>query len=165
MALHLNLTDQEASSKAREYTVLPTGSYACNIVEIKEEVVRPGSDNTGKPYWNVQFTVDEPGSEYDGRYIYSNLMMFEGAAFLIKQLVEVLFPDMLDGNQLSIPEADAFQAKKVRVVGTKYSAGSSIKKRGKIVGKRENDAFEVKGFKSIEDAPSRKSSAGNSLLP
>lgn len=162
MTLRLNLSDNEANSKAREFTVLPTGSYNCNIVEIKEETVKPGSQNAGKPYWNVLFVVDQ-GDQYDGRRIYTNLMLFEGAAFLIKQLVEVLFPDMLEGNQLSIPEPEAFEQKKVAVIGRKFVAGSSIKRGGKIIGTRDTDEFSVSGFKAADQQ--QKKSSDSSLLP
>lgn len=162
MALRLNLSDTEAKSTAREFTVLPSGSYLCNIVEIKEEVVKPGSQNAGKPYWNVLFVVDQ-GDQYDGRRIYTNLMLFEGAAFLIKQLVEALFPDMLEGNQLSIPESDAFIGQQVLVIGRKFPAGSSIKRGGKIVGTRDTDEFSVAGFKKADSRP--KKSGDTSLLP
>lgn len=164
MALRLNLTDNEAKSTAREFTVLPTGAYLCNIVEIKEEQVKPGSQNAGKPYWNVMFVVDQAGDQtYNGRRIYTNLMLFEGAAFLIKQLVEVLFPDMLDGNQLSIPESDAFIGKQVLVIGRKFAAGSSIKRGGKVVGTRDTDEFSVSGFKKADQA--QKKTGDSSLLP
>lgn len=162
MALRLNLSDNEAKSTAREFTVLPTGTYICNIVEIKQEEVKPGSQNAGKPYWNVLFVVDQ-GSEYDGRRIYTNLMLFEGAAFLVKQLVEVLFPEMLEGNQLTIPDADAFIGKQVAVVGRKFAAGSSIKRGGKIVGTRDTDEFSVAGFKAAGTVV--KKTGDSSLLP
>lgn len=164
MALRLNLSDNEAKSTAREFSVLPTGSYICNIVEIKQEEVKPGSQNAGKPYWNVLFVVDgAQGDQYNGRRIYTNLMLFEGAAFLIKQLVEVLFPEMLEGNQLSIPDADAFIGKKVAVIGRKFPAGSSIKRGGKIVGNRDTDEFSVSGFKASGDVA--KKTGDSSLLP
>lgn len=164
MTLRLNLSDNEAKSTAREFSVLPTGTYPCNIVEIKQEEVKPGSLNAGKPYWNVLFVVDgAPDKQYDGRRIYTNLMLFEGAAFLIKQLVEVLFPEMLEGNQLSIPDADAFIGKKVAVVGRKFPAGSSIKRGGKIVGTRDTDEFSVSGFKAADTLV--KKTGDTSLLP
>lgn len=162
MSLKLNLTDQEASSTAREFTVLPTGTYACNIVEIKEQSVKPGSQNAGKPYWNMLLVVDQ-GGQYDGRRIYTNLMLFEGAAFLVKQLVEVLFPEMLEGNQLTIPDPEAFEGKRVAIVGRKYASGSSIKRGGKIVGTRDSDEFAVTGFKSANEAG--KTPSNPSLLP
>lgn len=167
MGFKLNLSDNEAKSTAREFTVLPTGSYVCNIVEIKEETVKPGSQNAGKPYWNVMLVVDQDGSDedkkYNGRRIYTNLMLFEGAAFLIKQLVEALFPDMLEGNQLTIPDSDAFLGKKVLVIGRKFAAGSSIKRGGKVVGTRDTDEFSVNGFKPADQQ--QKKTGDTSLLP
>lgn len=163
MGFKLNLSDNEAKSTAREFSVLPTGTYLCNIVEVKEEVVKPGSQNAGKPYWNVLFVVDQGDKQYDGRRIYTNLMLFEGAAFLIKQLVEVLFPEMLEGNQLTIPDSDAFIGKKVAVLGRKFPAGSSIKRGGKIVGTRDTDEFSVSGFKAADQQ--QKKTGDSSLLP
>lgn len=162
MSLKLNLTDQEAKSTAREFTVLPTGTYLCNIVEIKPQEVKPGSQNSGKPYWNVLLVVDQ-GGQYDGRRIYTNLMLFEGAAFLIKQAVEILFPEMLDGNSLTIPDPEAFEGKRIAIVGRKYAMGSSIKRGGKIVGTRDNDEFAVTGFKAADETT--KTTSKTSLLP
>lgn len=162
MSLKLNLTDQEAKSTAREFSVLPTGTYLCNIVEVKDAEVKPGSPNAGKPYYNIRLVVDQ-GGQYDGRPIYTNIMLFEGAAFLAKQLVEVLFPDMIDGNQLTIPDPDAFEGKRVAVVGRKYSAGSNIIRNKKIVGTRDADEFQVTGFKAADQA--EKTTTKPSLLP
>lgn len=167
MGFKLNLSDNEANSTAREFTVLPTGAYLCNIVDIKEEVVKPGSQNAGKPYWNVLFVVDQDGTEedkkYNGRRIYTNLMLFEGAAFLIKQLVEALFPEMLEGNQLTIPDPEAFLQKQVLVLGRKFAAGSNIKRGGKVVGTRDTDEFSVSGFRPANTQ--QKKSGDSSLLP
>lgn len=160
--LRINLTEQEATSVAREYSVLPTGGYVCNITDIKVMEVKPGAKNAGKPYWNVKFVVDQ-GSKYDGKHIYSNIMLFSGAAYQIKQLVEAVFPDLISGNELTVPDADAFLGKRVLVYGQKYSEGTDIKKGGKPTGeKRDRDSFEVKSFKAVVE--SERPSSNTSLL-
>jgi hypothetical protein len=160
--LRLNLSDDEAGSTAREYTVLPTGSYICNIIEVNEKTVKPGSNNVGKPYWNVKLVVDQGHKEYDGKPIYANLMLFKGAAFLVVQLVRATFPELIEGNDISIPRPESLCGKRVTVVGRKFVAGSDIKKGGKPTGrKRDTDQFEVTGFKTVEE-PARP--AGNTTL-
>lgn len=153
--LRLNLTDQEASSEARTYEVPPSGAYMCNIVELNDETVKPGSDNAGKPYWRARFVIDQ-GSQYDGTPLFSNIMLFEGAAFQITQLVRSVFPDLIDGNTLSIPAGDAFIGKQVLVTGIKHRAGSNMVRKGKIVGKYEKDQFDVKGFRAVDNTAPKK---------
>lgn len=153
--LRLNLTDQEAKSEARTYDVPPSGAYICNIVELNDEVVKPGSDNTGKPYWRARFVIDQ-GSPHDGTPLFSNIMLFEGAAFQIKQLVQAVFPELLEGNQLSIPSSEAFLGKQVVVTGIRHKEGSNMVRKGKITGKYEKDQFDVKGFRAVEKTATKK---------
>lgn len=159
MALRLNLSNQEAESKPRSFSPLPSGEYLCNIVEIQEKTVKETAKNAGRPYWNIRFVVDQ-GDQYDGRNIFANVMLFEGALYSIKQLVEAVFPDMVDGNDLTVPDADAFEGKQVVVVGLRYPAGSKEKKTGRV---REQDEFDVRGYKSSNVAA--KKAPNSSLLP
>jgi hypothetical protein len=162
MPLKLNLSDQEAQSEARSFEVLPTGQYLCNIVEIKEETVKPGSTNTGKPYWNVRFVVDE--GKYEGRTIYANIMLFEGALYGIKQLVQAVFPDNVAGNELTVPDPLDFEGRQVVVTGQKNLAGSKIKRKGAVIGTRDRDTFEVKGYRAA-DQTRAKTTSKSDLLP
>lgn len=160
--LKLNLSDQEVKSEARTYEIPPSGAYVCNIVELGDEVVKPGSENSGKPYWRARFVIDQ-GSTFDGTPLFSNIMLFEGAAFQIKQLVQAVFPELLDGNELFIPSSEAFIGKQVVVTGLKHKAGSNMVRKGKIVGRYEKDQFDVKGFKAADTVA--KKTANDSDLP
>lgn len=162
--LKLNLTDQEAKSEARTYEVPPSGQYICNIVELTTETVKPGSDNAGKPYWRARFVIDQ-GSKFDGTPLFSNIMLFEGSAYQITQLVRSVFPELLEGNQLRIPNSEAFMGKQVMVTGVKHREGSNMIRKGKIVGKYEKDQFDVKGFKAVDMSAVPKKSANESDLP
>lgn len=160
--LRLNLTNEEAQSEARSYEVPPSGAYLCNIVELNDETVKPGSDNAGKPYWRARFVIDM-GSQFDGTPLFSNIMLFEGAAFQISQLVKAVFPELLDGTELRVPNSEAFMGKQVIVTGLKHRAGSNMVRKGKIVGKYEKDQFDVKGFKAVDKTVVKKSANDNDL--
>lgn len=168
--LRLNLTDQEAKSEVRTYEVPPTGAYVCNIVDLTDEYVRPDSpNNAGKPYWNARFVIDQ-GSKYDGTALYCRIMLFEGAARQIKQLVQAVFPELLEGNELRIPPADKFMGKQVLVVGIRHKEGSNMTRKDKatgkykVVGKYDRDVFDIAGFKAV-DPTGVKKSANDSDLP
>ena len=163
-SLRLNLTDSEAKSVARSFEVLPTGSYLCNVVGIDEKEVSQGV-NADKPFWNIHFVVDVTNGKYEGSHIYTNVMLFEGALYSAKQLVESVFPDQVDGNSINIPAAEAFYGKQVVVIGQKFKEGSEIKRQGKVTGHREKDVFEVRGFKPASTSTANKTKVENSLLP
>lgn len=163
-SLRLNLTDNEAKSVARSYEVLPTGSYLCNIVGIDEKEVGQGA-NAGKPFWNIHFVVDAANGKYEASHIYTNVMLFEGALYSAKQLVESIFPEQLNGNSINIPAPEAFYGKQVLVIGQKFKEGSEIKRQGKVAGTRDKDTFEVRGFKPASASVSATKSKGDSLLP
>ena len=60
--LKVNFSDAEVSSEARSFEALPTGEYYCRITDnvIKES---QSEKNRGKPYWALEFTVqDGPSS-------------------------------------------------------------------------------------------------------
>lgn len=167
--LKLNLTDQEAASEVRTYVVPPTGGYICNIVDLQEEQVRPDSpNNAGKPYWSARFVIDQ-GSEHDGTSLYCRIMLFEGALRQIKQLVQAVFPEAIEGNKITIPPADKFLGRQVLVVGRRNKEGSNMTRKDKVtgkykvVGKYERDQFDVLGFKAVD--ASAKKSAKDSDLP
>lgn len=160
MGLKLNLSDQEANSKARSTFVPPTGEYLCNIVEVQEKEVKPGAKNAGKPFWNIRFVVDQGDNKYDGSSIFSNVMLFEGALYSIKQLVESVFPELVNGQELTVPDPEAFEGKQVVVVGIKRAAGSKDKKSQRVI---EQDTFDVRGFKPSTAKP--KTTEKSELLP
>jgi hypothetical protein len=149
--LKVNMTDKEATSKVRD--VLPSGEYLCNIVNGSTETVRPDKPNKGKPYWKVQFVVQE--GPYAGSSINATVMLFENALYSLSQLLKALGYEVNTGD-LIVPNLDTMFGKPVIVKGFKRPAETKD-------GQDLQERFEVKGYKKPADA---KPKTGNtSLLP
>lgn len=155
--LRINLTQEEANAEVKVYEVPPTGKYLVNIVDIEEKKCGLESKNPGKPYWKTRFVIDE--GKYAGQSIFTNIMLFSPATFLILPLVKSLFPHMIDGLVLDIPDASALIGKQVLLVGRKWNENTK-RKNGSV---REYAEFQVTGFLPAENA--QKTTTEPDLLP
>jgi len=168
MGLKVNFSKTEAESKPRE--IPPTGEYTCTILNLEERAVKPGVDdsgkpkaNTGKPYWNVDFLIEE--GPYEGNHLFANIMLFgenEGAKEgTLRQLVHFLkalgYEIPLDGSDFFLPETIDLMGKRINVSGSKKLAGYD-----KRAGRDLNDRFEVRNYKP---ARSLTKSGNSSILP
>lgn len=156
MGLKVNFSKDEAESKARE--VIPTGEYTCNIAEIELREVKPGSPNVGKPFWNVQFVVDE--GDYAGNRVFANIMLFEGKDGTLGQLsqfLKALGYDVTPG-EFELPEADDLIGKALNVRGVKKGAGYDKK-----AGRDLNERWQVSGYKPAKTVTAK--TGNTSLLP
>ena len=153
MGLKVNFSQDEAESTARE--VVPTGEYACKIVEIQDREVKPGSLNVGKPYWNIRFVVQD--GPYAGSSLYGNIMLFEGKDGTLSTLSQFLKAMGFDvqAGEFELPEIEELVSRDVNVRGTKYPAGN-------VKGKELPERFQIKGYKSAGVVAKAGSS---SLLP
>lgn len=85
--LHVNFSEKEAASEARDYTPLPTGKYHCSVTDI--EIARSTSKkNAGKPYYKMELTVQD--GPYVSRKLWANVMLFEGALYTIAQIIKAM---------------------------------------------------------------------------
>lgn len=157
MGLKVNFSQNEASSTARE--VVPSGSYLCNITDVETKQVNPGSQNSGKPYWNLRFTIDE--GPYAGNNIFGNVMLFktdkDGTLSSLAQLLKAIGYEIVEGD-MELPEDEELSGKQVVVVGRKLLAGYDKK-----AGKELPDRFRISGYK--KPSTQMKSGAGSSMLP
>lgn len=169
MVLKVNFSDKEASSEAREYTPLPSGSYYCRITDITvAEVKETDGDgnpnkNAGKAYWNMEYTVQD--GQFDGRKLFGNCMLFDGALYTLAQICKATgFEGVLQSG--IVPDPDDLISKEVTVV--------IVKQRNKYKEKRNGDGEpvwdnDVKGIKAYAGAThsSAPSSGGSStsVLP
>jgi len=156
MGLKVNFSKDEAESKARE--VIPTGEYTCNVVEIEQREVKPGSANVGKPFWNVRFVVD--AGTYAGNSVYANIMLFEGkdgTLGSLAQFLKALGYDVSPG-EFELPDPDDIMGRQLNVRGTKYLAGYNKKAQRDLP-----ERFNVTGYKPAK--ANIKPTGDSSLLP
>lgn len=158
--LQVNFSAEEASSEAKSFDPLPSGSYHVRLTEILLKECGPASKNAGKNYWNVEFTVQD--GEYADRKLWTNAMLFEGALYTLAQLLKAT------GNEASIksgniPAADSF-------IGAELTL--NVKKQRNTFMELQNDdgvpvwSNEVKGIAAFDGKASAGSTAPEaSLLP
>ena len=85
MGIKVNMSDKEASSSAPE--ALPAGKYAIAITDGKLAECGPESKNPGKPYYNIELTV-QGEDKYAGRKVFTNVMCFAGALYSWAQILK-----------------------------------------------------------------------------
>lgn len=151
MPLKVNFTDQEATSTVRE--VPPSGEYVCNIVDGELKEVRPGKQNSGKPFWSLRLVVQD--GPYSGSTLYSSVMLFDGALYSFAQLMRSLGYDVNSGDFI-VPQLNDIIGKTVNVRGIKRPPSQ-------FEGRELPERFEVKGFKSANTGI--KPAANSSILP
>jgi hypothetical protein len=144
--IHVNFTDDEASSEARSFDPLPRGKYPVKITDGELREVKSGK-NEGRPYWNIEFTVQE--GNYADRRVWTNVMLFDGALYSLSQLLKATGHEdsLKDGV---VPPLDAFigEAVVINVIQREYEG----EKRNEVKGIMKPDAISA-------------SSGSSSLLP
>lgn len=162
--LKVNFSDQEASSEVLDFDAIPTGKYYARITDVEDRECGPESKNQGKPYWNIEFTIQD--GKFEDRRVWTNCMLFDGALYTLSQLLKATGHEkaIQTGN---IPDGETFISKEViisvRKMRDKYREDQNGD--GEPVWKNE-----VKGISKYEgESPSSgasKAKAGaGSLLP
>lgn len=155
--LKVNFSQDEANSQVRE--IPPSGTYLCSIVDLEIKEVKPGSENVGKPYWNVRFVVQD--GKYAGSSIFSNVMLFStqksGTLSQLAMFLKALGYDISQG-EFELPDDEEIQGKQILVTGRKVPAGTDKN------GKDYNEQFRVSGFKAA-DSTGAKAATSQSILP
>lgn len=153
--LRVNFSDEEAASEARDFEPIPGGKYAVKITDY--EIRKSTSEkNFGKPYWALTLTVQD--GKYEGRKLWTNVMLFNGALYSLSQLLKAIGrEDALKSGQ--IPSGDELLGKDVVVVVAKQRDTYKEEQYGDGEKYFKN---EVKGFKS---ANALQTSGEGSLLP
>lgn len=151
--LKVNFTDQEAGSVVRE--VPPSGTYVVNITNGELKEVKPGRKNTGKPYWQLTFVVQD--GPYTGTTLIASVMLFDGALYSLAQLMKSLGYDINSGDFV-IPSLEAIIGQQVLVRGLKMPP------RTMPDGQELQERFEIKGYKAAT-AANTTAATSNSILP
>jgi hypothetical protein len=157
--LRVNFSDQEAGSEARDYTPMPTGRYHAVITDVSDEVCGPNSKNEGKPYWNVEFTIQE--GTYESRKVWANVMLFPGALYTLAQLLKATGREKPRGNEdYELPPGHEFITEHV-IVSVRKQRDTYADPDGSE-GLYKN---EVKGISAYTEVPVDRPRASTSLLP
>jgi len=153
--LKVNFTDQEATSKVRE--IPPSGDYIVNITDGRLKQVKPGRKNTGKPFYQLTFVIQE--GPYRGETLMASIMLFDGALYSLSQLMRALGYDINSGD-FTVPPIDELFGKTVIVSGKKMPPKTDND------GNELNERFEIKGYKTPSaNAVNQVKAASNSMLP
>jgi len=150
--LKVNFTDREATSTVRE--IPPSGEYLVAITDGEIKDVKPGRKNTGKPYWQLRFVIQD--GAYAGSSLIASVMLFDGALFSFAQLMKALGYDVNSGDFL-IPSLDEIIGKNVNVRGFKKPPSTLPD------GTELSERFEIKGYKTASRSGAK--SGDSSLLP
>lgn len=163
--MKVNFSQEEASSEARSFEPIRTGTYSARITDIDLRECGPTSKNAGKPYWAVEFTIQE--GEYEGRKVWTNAMLFDGALYTVAQLLKATgFEDALQTGEL--PEADDLISAEVNIVVKKqrdtYAEGRDGD--GEVQWKNEVKGIKAPSTLSAANGGSNKAKKGSgSILP
>src|SRR4249920_2252159 len=78
MGIKINFTEEEVKDEGRSavYKPLPTGDYPVYVSDVELKEVSKGQ-NQGKFYLAITLTVDDEGSSYNNRKLWTNIMLFE----------------------------------------------------------------------------------------
>lgn len=152
LPLRVNFSEKEASSAPRE--IPPTGEYTVAITDGEIKEVQPGKKNSGKPFWQLKYVIQD--GAYEGTSLMSSIMLFDGALYSFAQLMRALGYELPKQGAFEAPTLDDIIGKTINVRGTKMPP--------KTDGERElPERFEIKGYKKVNKAAAKADN--NSLLP
>lgn len=163
--IHVNFSDDEASSEARTYEVVPTGEYNVAVTECELKAVAKQGENHGKPFYNMKLIIQ--GGKYEGKWLFVSVMLFEiiskkdgkGKNFLLSQLIKSLGVPVIPDQETAVPSAADIQGKKLVAVVAKEKDDHKSEP-GSVVYKAT-----VKGFKSVTGMVSSSASYGGNPPP
>lgn len=156
--IRVNFSDKEAGAENQDMEPLPSGKYPCAITDVTLEECGPDSKNPGKPYYKIEFTVQE--GKYENRKCWTNAMLFDGALYTIVKLMKALGFNVAKG-EMEVPSAEELQGKKVVVSGVKIGETKDKKDSTKVYAPK----FEPKNFFPMDSWKGAPKEQAASLLP
>jgi hypothetical protein len=146
--LRVNFSDKEATSAALD--PIPRGEYHVKITDIETRYSK-SEKNNGKPYWAIEFTVQE--GPYSDRKVWTNCMLFEGALYTLSQLMKSLGYNVEEG-EFQLPDPDDLITRDVMVKVTITAETEQYQARN-----------EVRSIKAFGDQPKPGGGKTNAMLP
>ena len=161
MALKVNFSEQESSSEALSFDPVPTGKYYARVTDITEKECGPESKNPGKPYWAVEFTVQD--GEFERRKLWANIMLFEGALYSLVQLLKATGKTEALTSGI-VPDADDFISAEVMLNVRKLRDAYAEARDGDGEAQWKNEVKGILPYANAAGIPAKKGGKG-SLLP
>jgi hypothetical protein len=142
--LRVNFTKEEAESEARDFELLPNGTYVGVITECELRHSK-SKKNLGKPMYNLTITISQ--GKYAKRKVWALVMLWNGALYSLSQLLKALgYP--LDGT---VPEADWFVGKQIGFTLRREAERKKLDDDGNDTGEKWPAKNSVGGFKRVSD--------------
>lgn len=161
MGLKVNFSSEEAASEGRSFDPIPAGEYHVKITDVELKECGENSKNPGKPYWGLEFTVQE--GEYEDRKVWTNCMLFSPALYTLSQLMKSLGHNITEGS-FELPDGEDLIGRDVVIIvkiqGKRVVNGTEYEPRNDVKGIK---AW-VEGMKVGATTGGAKKKAG-SLLP
>jgi hypothetical protein len=159
MGIKVVLSEKEANSKPLD--PIPSGWYLVTIsdVELKES---KSQKNAGKPYYAIEHTVAE--GPHEGRKVYSNVMLFEGALYSAVQLVAALSGDQPTEGELEVPDPDELIGEQL-LAKVKITPKRQVKDDSTGEMKEYDARNDIGGYKPASAQASTTAAKSSSLLP
>jgi hypothetical protein len=165
MGFKVNFSDEEAASQARDYTPMPTGKYYVRVTDIEDKICGPEAKNAGKPYWAVEFTIQD--GQYEDRKAWTNAMIFEGALYTLSQLLKSTgFEHALETGD--IPDGEELVSKECIISLVKVRDKYREKEQGSAEALYKNEVKGIAPYEGVSPTSASTTSvaAGSgSLLP
>jgi len=147
--IRVNFSKEEAESTS--FDDLPAGKYIVAITDGKVKKCGPGAKNPGKPYYNLEYTVQPENKTHVGRKLFDNVMLFSPALYSLSNLMKALGVDINQGDFVvpKIPD----------LLGQKFMARVRIQPAREVDGKTYDARPEVKGYFPLNSAKALSSNA------
>lgn len=150
--LRVNFSKQEAESES--FVPLPAGKY--NVKITSGSVKRSkSSKNLGKPYYNLEYTVQE--GPHQGRKVFDNVMLFEGALYSLTQLLKALGYPVGQGS-MAVP-------KLAELIGQGFVASVKVQPERTVDGKTYDPNNAVKGYFKLGSGSNAATTGGSNVDP
>lgn len=169
--IKVNVSSKEVSAGPRE--ALPAGAYLVAITDTSLAESK-SQKNNGKPYMNVEFTIQD--GEHEGKKLFTNAMLFDGALYTVIGMMKAVGLDVNEG-ELTIPNPEWWLGKKMVATAKKKHAQQKVEGSDPVkyelawedpdTRKKPVWTNEISSFKSAKEwkgAPSAEAKT-NSLLP
>lgn len=162
MGMKVNFSQEEASSEARSFDPIPSGNYNARITDIELRECGPNSKNPGKPYWAVEFTIQD--GDFENRKVWTNVMLFDGALYTVAQILKATgHEDALKTGNL--PDAEDLISSEVTIVVKKQRDTYAEERDGDGEVQWKNEVKGIKESSTLAPANGGAKKGSGSLLP